>query len=42
MKKAKSTTELGKLIDLSIRFDYLTALRMNLDVKSLFPDYPHE
>lgn len=41
MKKAQPrTSELSKLMDLQIRFDYLTALRMNPDVKSLFPDYP--
>ena len=43
MKKSKSrSSEIHKLLDLQIRFDYLTALRMNLDVKSLFPDSPHE
>ncbi len=43
MKESKSkTSEIHKLLDLQIRFDYLTAKRMGLDIKSLFLDSPHE
>jgi len=42
MPKKGKPSELNKLFDLQIRFDYLTALRMDLEVESSFPDYPHE